>query len=165
MAHLAHIVLIRAFFCRKVTAAIVTCGGICPGVNTVVRELVCCLETLYGVSKVWGVPFGYEGFYRGFENSNFKNSGFLRLTASVVDQIHLQGGSFLGTSRGGHDTNKIVDSLVKGNINMVFVVGGDGTLRGGSVIADEINRRGLNIAVVGVPKTIDNDIPVIDKVG
>lgn len=112
---------------------------------------------------IWGIPFGYGGFYSGFETSNNVYSGWTRLTSSVVDQIHTQGGSFLGTSRGGHDTNKIVDAFAHSGVNMVFVVGGDGTLRGGSVLAEDIQRRGLQISIIGVPKTVDNDIPIIDK--
>ncbi|KAL1344834.1 hypothetical protein HN51_018654 [Arachis hypogaea] len=137
-----------------VRACIVTCGGLCPGLNTVIREIVCGLSYMYGVNSVIGIDGGYRGFYS-------KNT--VTLTPKVVNDIHKRGGTFLGTSRGGHDTNKIVDSIQDRGINQVYVIGGDGTQRGAAVIYEEIRRRGLKVAVVGIPKTIDNDIPVIDK--
>eukprot|EP00616_Rhizochromulina_sp_CCMP1243_P000546 CAMPEP_0118974076 /NCGR_PEP_ID=MMETSP1173-20130426/11058_1 /TAXON_ID=1034831 /ORGANISM="Rhizochromulina marina cf, Strain CCMP1243" /LENGTH=545 /DNA_ID=CAMNT_0006923779 /DNA_START=50 /DNA_END=1687 /DNA_ORIENTATION=+ len=136
-------------------AAIVTCGGICPGLNTVVRELVLCLWHQYGVRDIWGIPQGYQGFYSG--------KPWLPLDPAAVDQIHTLGGTVLGTSRGGHDTEKIVDALEEKGVNLVFIIGGDGTLRGAQKVADECTRRKLPIAVAGVPKTVDNDIPIIDK--
>ncbi|KAK8550438.1 hypothetical protein V6N12_039147 [Hibiscus sabdariffa] len=120
----------------EVHACIVTCGGLCPGLNTVIREIVCGLHYMYGVNKILGIDGGYRGFYA-------KNT--ITLTPKVVDDIHKRGGTILGTSRGGHDTSKIVDSIQDRGINQ------------------EIRRRGLKVAVAGIPKTIDNDIPVIDK--
>ncbi|WCJ29537.1 ATP-dependent 6-phosphofructokinase 6 [Euphorbia peplus] len=137
-----------------VYACIVTCGGLCPGLNTVIREIVCGLYHIYGVSKVIGIDGGYKGFYS-------KNT--VPLTPKVVNDIHKRGGTILGTSRGGHDKPKIVDSIQDRGINQVFIIGGDGTQKGAAVIYEEIRRRGLKVAVVGIPKTIDNDIPVIDK--
>ncbi|KAI4376567.1 hypothetical protein MLD38_014314 [Melastoma candidum] len=137
-----------------VHACIVTCGGLCPGLNTVIREIVCGLNHMYGVKKIIGIDGGYRGFYA-------KNT--VTLTPKVVNDIHKRGGTILGTSRGGHDTTKIVDSIQDRGINQVYIIGGDGTQRGASVIFDEIRRRGLKVAVAGIPKTIDNDIPVIDK--
>ncbi|XP_062148905.1 ATP-dependent 6-phosphofructokinase 3-like [Alnus glutinosa] len=137
-----------------VLACIVTCGGLCPGLNTVIREIVCGLYHMYGVKKVLGIEGGYRGFYA-------KNT--ITLTPKVVNDIHKRGGTIIGSSRGGHDTSKIVDSIQDRGINQVYIIGGDGTQRGASVIFEEIRRRGLQVAVAGIPKTIDNDIPVIDK--
>ncbi|GMI92712.1 phosphofructokinase 3 [Hibiscus trionum] len=138
----------------EVHACIVTCGGLCPGLNTVIREIVCGLFHMYGVKKVLGIDGGYRGFYA-------KNT--VNLNPKVVNDIHKRGGTILGTSRGGHDTSKIVDSIQDRGINQVYIIGGDGTQRGASVIFEEIRRRGLKVSVAGIPKTIDNDIPVIDK--
>ncbi|KAJ1393574.1 Pyrophosphate-dependent phosphofructokinase [Sesbania bispinosa] len=138
----------------EVQAAIVTCGGLCPGLNTVIRELVCGLYHMYGVKKVLGINGGYKGFYA---------HNTITLTPKNVNDIHKRGGTILGSSRGGHDTTKIVDSIQDRGINQVYIIGGDGTQRGASKIFEEIRRRGLKVAVVGIPKTIDNDIPVIDK--
>ncbi|XP_031263081.1 ATP-dependent 6-phosphofructokinase 3-like isoform X2 [Pistacia vera] len=138
----------------EVHACIVTCGGLCPGLNTVIREIVCGLYHMYGVKKVLGIDGGYRGFYA-------KNT--IPLTPKVVNDIHKRGGTVLGTSRGGHDTAKIVDSIQDRGINQVYIIGGDGTLKGASVIYEEVRKRGLKVAVVGIPKTIDNDIPVIDR--
>jgi 6-phosphofructokinase 1 len=138
----------------EVRAAIVTCGGLCPGLNTVIRELVCGLHDLYGVSSVVGVVGGYRGFYA---------RNMVDLTPRSVNDIHKRGGTVRGTSRGGQDTGKIVDSVQDRGINQVYVIGGDGTLKGAASINEEVRRRGLKCAVVGVPKTIDNDIAVIHR--
>ncbi|KAH7572202.1 hypothetical protein JRO89_XS04G0219300 [Xanthoceras sorbifolium] len=138
----------------EVHACIVTCGGLCPGLNTVIREIVCGLYHMYGVKRVLGIDGGYRGFYA-------KNT--INLTPKVVNDIHKRGGTIIGTSRGGHDTSKIVDSIQDRGINQVFIIGGDGTQKGASVIFEEIRKRGLKVAVAGIPKTIDNDITVIDK--
>ncbi|THF99096.1 hypothetical protein TEA_021937 [Camellia sinensis var. sinensis] len=159
----------------EVHACIVTCGGLCPGLNTVIRELVCSLYHMYGATKVLGIDGGYRGFYS-------RNS--ITLTPKVVNDIHKRGGTIIGTSRGGHDTSKIVDSIQDRGINQfsisvtdsacnifhtengkcllmvqVYIIGGDGTLKGAAAIFQEVRRRGLKVAVVGIPKTIDNDIP------
>ncbi|CAM8936223.1 unnamed protein product [Rhodiola kirilowii] len=138
----------------EVHACIVTCGGLCPGLNTVIREIVCGLYHMYGVNKVLGIDGGYRGFYA-------RNT--VNLTPKVVNDIHKRGGTVLGTSRGGYDTSKIVDSIQDRGINQVYIIGGDGTQKGAAVIYEEIRRRGLQVAVAGIPKTIDNDIAVIDK--
>ncbi|KAL1159840.1 hypothetical protein V6Z11_A07G026000 [Gossypium hirsutum] len=109
---------------------------------------------MYGVRKVLGIDGGYKGFYA-------KNT--ITLTPKFVDDIHKRGGTILGTSRGGHDSVKIVDRIQDRGINQVYIIGGDGTHKGAAVIFEEIRRRGLKVAVAGIPKTIDNDIPVIDK--
>lgn len=138
----------------EVSACIVTCGGLCPGLNTVIREIVHSLDYMYGVSSVLGIDGGYRGFYS-------KNT--IRLTPKLTNDIHKRGGTILGTSRGGHDTMKIVDSIQDRGINQVYIIGGDGTQKGAAAIYKEIRKRGLKVAVAGIPKTIDNDIPVIDK--
>ncbi|KAK0570986.1 hypothetical protein LWI29_009479 [Acer saccharum] len=142
------------FESSEVHACIVTCGGLCPGLNTVIREIVCGLYNMYGVSKILGIDGGYRGFYS-------KNT--ISLTPKSVNDIHKRGGTILGTSRGGHETSKIVDSIQDRGINQVYIIGGDGTQKGAAVIYEEIRRRGLKVAVAGIPKTIDNDIPVIDR--
>jgi len=138
----------------EVRACIVTCGGLCPGLNTVIREIVCGLQVMYGVKELIGIQGGYAGFYS-------KNT--VALTRKTVDDIHKKGGTILGTSRGGHDTIKIVDSIQDRGINMVFIIGGDGTQKGAAAIYQEVKRRGYKCVVCGIPKTIDNDICVIDK--
>ncbi|XP_058074101.1 ATP-dependent 6-phosphofructokinase 3-like isoform X1 [Magnolia sinica] len=138
----------------EVHACIVTCGGLCPGLNTVIREIVCGLHHMYGVSKILGIEGGFRGFY---------SRNTISLTPKFVNDIHKRGGTILGTSRGGHDTSKIVDSIQDRGINQVYIIGGDGTQKGASAIYEEIERRGLKVVVAGIPKTIDNDIAVIDK--
>ncbi|OIV90622.1 hypothetical protein TanjilG_01703 [Lupinus angustifolius] len=139
---------------EEVRACIVTCGGLCPGINTVIREIVCGLNYMYGVEDILGIEGGYRGFYS-------KNT--MKLTPKVVNDIHKRGGTFLRTSRGGHDTHKIVDNIEDRGINQVYIIGGDGTQKGAQLIYEEIAKRGLPVAVAGIPKTIDNDIAVIDK--
>ncbi|VAH79370.1 unnamed protein product [Triticum turgidum subsp. durum] len=139
---------------EDVKACIVTCGGLCPGLNTVIRELVCGLSHMYNVNDVFGIQNGYKGFY---------SSNYLPMTPKSVNDIHKRGGTVLGSSRGGHDTHKIVDNIQDRGINQVYIIGGDGTQKGAYEIFKEIRRRGLKVAVAGIPKTIDNDIAVIDK--
>ncbi|CAO2182954.1 unnamed protein product [Urochloa humidicola] len=139
---------------EDVKACIVTCGGLCPGLNTVIRELVCGLSHMYHVNDIFGIQNGYKGFY---------SSNYLPMTAKSVNDIHKRGGTVLGSSRGGHDTKKIVDNIQDRGINQVYIIGGDGTQKGAYEIFKEIRRRGLKCAVAGIPKTIDNDIAVIDK--
>ncbi|CAH2077609.1 unnamed protein product [Thlaspi arvense] len=137
-----------------VLACIVTCGGLCPGLNTVIREIVCGLSYMYGVKRILGIDGGYRGFYA-------RNT--IHLDLKTVNDIHRSGGTILGTSRGGHDTNKIVDSIQDRGINQVYIIGGDGSQKGAAAIFEEIRKRGLKVAVAGIPKTIDNDIPIIDR--
>ena len=141
-----------------VTAGICTCGGLCPGLNDVIRAVVRCLWNRYGVRRIKGIRFGYRGFFteEGFDT--------IDLNPTNVDTIHKIGGSMLGTSRGGGDrVTDIVDAIERLGINMMFIIGGDGTQRGSLDIANEIERRGLKIAVVGIPKTVDNDLQFIDR--
>ncbi|CAL9088394.1 ATP-dependent 6-phosphofructokinase 2-like [Musa acuminata AAA Group] len=137
-----------------VRAAIVTCGGLCPGMNTVIRELVVGLWELYGVRHIFGVPSGYRGFY---------SAEPLPLDPMIVHGWHKMGGTALATSRGGFDLEKIVDAIEARRFNQVYCIGGDGTMKGVVKIYKEIQRRKLNVSVTGIPKTVDNDIGIIDK--
>ncbi|KAI4977372.1 hypothetical protein ZWY2020_057284 [Hordeum vulgare] len=147
--------------------------------NTVIREIVCGLSDMYGVTKILGIQLSNHinlisrkmhraktkffsltdcvtGGYRGFYARNT-----IDLTPKSVNDIHKRGATILGSSRGGHDTMKIVDSIQYRGINQVYVIGDDGSQRGAGVIFEEVRKRGLKVAVAGIPKTIDNDIPVI----
>ncbi|EGR34828.1 hypothetical protein IMG5_000550 [Ichthyophthirius multifiliis] len=139
---------------KHVKAAIVTCGGLCPGLNVVIRELFMCLYYNYGVKEIYGIKYGYRGFYQ-YE--------WELLTVERVKNIQREGGTILGTSRGGFDKDKMVENLIKRGINQVYCLGGDGTHRGINILFQEIMAKKLNITIVGIPKTIDNDIPIIDK--
>jgi 6-phosphofructokinase 1 len=140
----------------QVHAAVVTCGGLCPGLNDVIRAIVMCIWYRYGVGKISGVRYGYRGLIESF------HLPVLKLTPELVSDIHSDGGTILGSSRGcGNQVEPIVDTLERLGINMLFTIGGDGTQRGALGIAEEIKRRGLKIAVVGVPKTIDNDLSFV----
>mmetsp|Transcript_40386 Transcript_40386/g.65487 ORF Transcript_40386/g.65487 Transcript_40386/m.65487 type:complete len:607 (-) Transcript_40386:58-1878(-) len=141
---------------REVKAAIVTCGGLCPGMNVVIRELVMTLSQNYCVDEILGIQCGYRGFYS-------PDTPPIQLNPDKVRLIHSKGGTILRSSRGGFDLEKIMDMLQTNGINQLYVIGGDGTHKGASQIAEEAARRNLKIAVVGIPKTIDNDIPYIDK--
>jgi 6-phosphofructokinase 1 len=136
---------------------IVTCGGLCPGINNVVRGLVLELTHAYGVKEIWGFRYGFEGLVARHGHQP------LRLRPANVESIHEQGGTVLGTSRGSQDAREMVDNLETLGIGALFVIGGDGTLRGATKIVAEIDRRKLAIAVIGIPKTIDNDIHFIDR--
>ncbi|MFD2100734.1 ATP-dependent 6-phosphofructokinase [Flagellimonas iocasae] len=141
----------------NVSAAIVTCGGLCPGINNVIRGVVMALHYFYGIKRIIGIPYGYEGLIPE------KGHEFVELTPDKVKDIHQFGGTFLGSSRGAQDISKMVDTLENNNINMLFAIGGDGTLKGVNAIGEEIMKRNAKISVVGIPKTIDNDIDLIDE--
>lgn len=145
-----------AFDPETVKAAIVTCGGLCPGLNDVIRQIVITLESGYGVKDITAIPHGFRGFFDQSQEP-------FKLTRQVVQNIHLMGGSYIGTSRGGSDTSVIVDNIEKAGYNMIFVIGGNGSHAGANAIQNECHKRNLRVAVVGVPKTIDNDILLIDK--
>ena len=131
---------------------IVTCGGLCPGLNDVIRSITLTLTRQYRVKQVLGFRYGYEGLSSKF------NHAPLELTPEAVGAIHETGGTILGSSRGSQDISDMVDTLTRLNIGILFAIGGDGTLRGAQAIAQEVARRGLKIGVIGIPKTIDNDI-------
>jgi 6-phosphofructokinase 1 len=141
----------------KLRCGIVTCGGLCPGINNVIRGLVLELTHAYGVKDIFGFRYGFEGLVARHDHAP------VRLHPEAVADIHQQGGTVLGTSRGGQDAGEMIETLVALGIGALFVVGGDGTLKGAMALVAEIERRGLPIAVVGIPKTIDNDIHFIDR--
>lgn len=136
-------------------AGIVTCGGLCPGLNDVIRSLFFELHHAYGVKEVLGFRWGYQGLdpEQGAEP--------LILTPEIVDGIHLQAGTILGTSRGPVDIPRAVDNLIRRHVHILFTVGGDGTQRGAKALFDEAQKRGHELGVVGIPKTIDGDIPFV----
>ena len=172
----------------KVNAAIVTCGGLCPGLNNVIRELVHSLFFLYGANKVYGITGGFHGFYK----PEFQP---ILLTNELVENIHHDGGTILRSSRGGFDIDKIMQFLQENDISQLYIIGGDGTHRGAYAIHQacieqvsihlqyeivcmrsaslgaglfllccyNLLVQGLNIAVAGIPKTIDNDVDFIDR--
>lgn len=142
---------------RNTRAAIVTCGGLCPGLNNVIQGLVLQLTEQYGVRSIFGIPYGYEGL-----NPDYGHE-FIELTPQAVADIHETGGTILGSSRGKQEASVMVDTLFRHGINILFTIGGDGTLRGATSIYEEIKRRGLPIVVAGIPKTIDNDISNVDR--
>lgn len=144
------------FDVQSVRAAIVTCGGLCPGLNNVVREVVNSLHNIYGVETVWGVTGGWNGFHTPQYEP-------VKLTPDLVRHIHHRGGSFLRTSRGGFDVDKTISFLQKHQINQLYVIGGDGTHRAAHKVHQACQERKLNIAIAGVPKTIDNDVDYIDR--
>ncbi|NPA48991.1 MAG: ATP-dependent 6-phosphofructokinase [Thermodesulfobacteria bacterium] len=141
----------------KTRAAIVTCGGLCPGINDVIRSIVLTLYYSYHVRHIFGVRYGLQGFIPKYGHD------FMELTPEVVSNIHELGGTILGTSRGHQPIDEIVDALERMNVQILFMIGGDGTFRAANKIREEIDRRQLKIAVVAVPKTIDNDIFFISK--
>jgi 6-phosphofructokinase 1 len=141
-----------------VHAGIVTCGGLCPGLNDVIRAIVRCLWYRYGVKRISGIQYGYKGFLPEYQY------GVTALDPDLVDDIHKLGGTFLGSARGGgKEVSKIVDAMEQLNLNVLFTIGGDGTQHGTLDIAEEIDKRRLKIALVGIPKTVDNDFSLIQK--
>ncbi len=141
----------------KTRAAIVTCGGLCPGLNNVIRSLFLELYHGYGIKDVIGFRGGYQGLnpLSGLEP--------IVLSPDIVDDIHRDGGTILGTSRGPVDVSIAVDNLIARGINILFTIGGDGTQRGANEFYLEASRRGHALAVVGVPKTIDNDVSYVSR--
>jgi 6-phosphofructokinase 1 len=148
----------RIFFDPASTrVGIVTCGGLCPGLNNVLRSMVLELHHKYRVRDVLGFRYGFEGLNPAF------GSPPVTLDPSAVAEVHRYGGSMLGLSRGQQDVGLMVDTLQRHGIDILFCIGGDGTLRGAHAIAQECERRDLPISVLGVPKTVDNDVPWVDK--
>ena len=141
----------------KLKCGIVTCGGLCPGVNDVIRAIVLGLFYHYGVETVFGFRYGYEGLT--YRHGHVP----LELKPDIVGDIHKKGGTILGSSRGPQDISEMVDTLERMNVRVLFTIGGDGTLRGAQAIAEEIAQRNLKIGVVGIPKTIDNDISFVEQ--
>ncbi|MCU0574142.1 MAG: ATP-dependent 6-phosphofructokinase [Syntrophobacteraceae bacterium] len=141
----------------KLKCGIVTCGGLCPGLNDVIRAIVMSLYHHYGVRTIFGFRYGYEGLSPRHGHTP------VELTPGLVAGIHDQGGTILGSSRGPQEVPEMVDTLERMNVGILFAIGGDGTLRGAQAISEEIGKRGLKIAVIGVPKTIDNDISCLQR--
>jgi 6-phosphofructokinase 1 len=141
----------------KTRAAIVTCGGLCPGINNVIRSIVLELFYNYGVRNILGIRYGYRGL------NPAEGLPPKPLDPNVVSDIHREGGTILGTSRGPQDAETMVSFLADNKINLLFTIGGDGTQRGSHAIAEEVLKRGLKIAVIGIPKTIDNDILYVQR--
>ncbi len=145
------------FNSASATAAIVTCGGLCPGLNDVIRGIVMELWHGYRMTNILGIRYGYEGLVLRHGRKP------LQLRPEVVSTIQTFGGTMLGTSRGPQNVTEMVDGLEQLGIDILFVIGGDGALKGGASLAAEIGRRGLGKSVIGIPKTIDNDILYLDK--
>lgn len=141
----------------KLRCALVACGGLCPGLNDVIRSVVLELFHGYGVENIYGIKYGLQGFIPKYGHD------IIYLKPESVVDIVKTGGSILGFSRGPQDIEEIIDSMVRMNIGILFMIGGDGTLVAACKIADAIAERGLNIGVVGIPKTIDNDIYLISR--
>ncbi|NVN92552.1 MAG: ATP-dependent 6-phosphofructokinase [Desulfuromonadales bacterium] len=146
----------RIFFdSAQIACGIVTCGGLCPGINDVIRAITLSLYHHYGVSKVYGFRYGYEGLVKRHGHQP------LELSRPLVNWIGELGGTILGSSRGPQEPAEMVDYLEELGIGILFAIGGDGTLKGAAKIAEEVARRGRPISVIGIPKTIDNDISFI----
>jgi 6-phosphofructokinase 1 len=138
-------------------AGIVTCGGLCPGLNNVIRSLFLELHHGYGVKEVLGFRGGYQGL------DPLRGAAPVVMTREFVDDIHQEGGTVLGTSRGPVDTGVAVDNLIQRGVNILFTIGGDGTQLGGNDLYQEALRRGYPLAVVGIPKTVDNDVAFVSR--
>jgi 6-phosphofructokinase 1 len=141
----------------KLRCALVTCGGMCPGLNDIIRSIVLELHYGYGVRRIYGMMYGLQGFIPSYGHD------VIDLTPDLVANIQDMGGSILGSSRGPQPIEEIVDTLDRMNIGILFMVGGDGTLKAASRIADAIAERGLKTSVIGIPKTIDNDIHMVSR--
>lgn len=148
----------KVFFdAARSRAAVVTCGGLCPGLNNVIRSLVLGLRLHYGVPAVYGVRYGYHGLNPSTAHPP------VELSVEEVSDIHEIGGTVIGTSRGPQEAAVMLETLQRLGVNMLFAVGGDGTQRGAYKLHAEAKRQGYPLAVVGVPKTIDNDIKYVSR--
>ncbi len=145
------------FDSAKTKCAIVTCGGLCPGINDVIRAIVMEAFHNYRVPAVLGIRYGLEGFIPKYGHD------VVELTPHSVSDIHQFGGTVLGSSRGPQSPEEIVDALERMNVSVLFVIGGDGSMKAMNVINSEVKKRGLRISVIGIPKTIDNDINFISQ--
>lgn len=141
----------------KLKCAIVTCGGLCPGLNDIIRSVVLELHHCYGVKNIYGIRHGLEGFMPEYAHE------VMELTPSSVSNILDMGGTILGSSRGTQDIGTIVDCLERMNIGILFMVGGDGTLVAAEKIAETVTERNLKSSVIVIPKTIDNDIYLVSR--
>ncbi len=141
----------------KTKAAIVTCGGLCPGINDVIRAIVMELYHRYGVTNIVGIKYGFQGLIPRYGHD------MMDLTPELVKDVHAVGGSILSSSRGKQDIQEMVNVLKRMNVDIFFCIGGDGTMRATELITEEISKRKLEISVIGIPKTIDNDLNLVDK--
>ena len=141
----------------KVRAGLVTCGGLCPGLNDIIRSIVLGLHYGYGVRNICGIRYGLQGFIPAYGHDT------IDLDPDIVTDIMNRGGSILGSSRGPQPIEDIVDSLERMNISVLFMIGGEGTLMAALRISEAIEARGLKIGIIGVPKTIDNDIMMVSR--
>ena len=148
----------KLFFDPKQTrAGIVTCGGLCPGLNDVIRSLFLELHHAYGIKEV----LGFRGGYQGLDPA--RSAEPIVLTPEFVENIHQEGGTVLGTSRGPVDKPLAVDNLIRLGVDILFTIGGDGTQCGGNDLFQEAKRRGHPLSVVGIPKTVDNDVAFVSR--
>lgn len=145
------------FDCSKLKCAIVTCGGLCPGLNNVIRSIVLTLHHSYGVKNILGIRYGLQGFIPRYGHN------IMELTPEAVSEINELGGTILSSSRGPQDIQEIVDALERMNVGIFFAIGGDGTFRAAARISEEIRQRNSKISVIGIPKTIDNDINLLSR--
>ncbi|MDX9820410.1 MAG: ATP-dependent 6-phosphofructokinase [Syntrophales bacterium] len=141
----------------KTKAAIVTCGGLCPGINDVIRAIVMELYHRYRVANIIGIRYGFRGLVPKCGHP------VVELSPEGVKDIHTLGGSILSSSRGNQDPEEMVDALKRMNVDILFCIGGDGTMRCAEILTSEVARRGLSISIIGIPKTIDNDLHLIQK--
>lgn len=148
----------RVFFDpQRLTAAVVTCGGLCPGLNNVIRSIVMELHYSYKVRSILGFRYGYAGLA---DKSDYEP---IALSPQSVQLIHRHGGTILGTSRGPQDPDEMVETLVRHDVNVLFAIGGGGTMQGAARLCEAIARRRLPIGVICIPKTIDNDLPWVER--
>lgn len=145
------------FNSQNVKCAIVTCGGLCPGLNDVIRAIVLEAYHAYQVRSILGIRYGLEGFIAKYKHRP------IELTPERVADIHMFGGTILGSSRGPQPFDEIVDNLERNNVNALFIIGGDGTMKAATSIYEEVRKRDKKIAIIGIPKTIDNDINFIPQ--
>lgn len=141
----------------KTKCAIVTCGGLCPGLNDVIRAIVLECHYAYNAPSVLGIRYGLEGFIPACQHK------VSELTPKTVEHIHQFGGTVLGSSRGPQSPEAIVDALERMNVSILFVIGGDGSMKAAAGIDREASERGMRLSVIGIPKTIDNDINFVPQ--
>jgi 6-phosphofructokinase 1 len=141
----------------KLRAGIVTCGGLCPGMNNAIRSAALELLNHYRIAEVWGFRYGFAGL------NPSEGVDPIRLTPEILEGIHHDGGSILGSSRGPQPPAIVLETLQRMGVQLLLVIGGDGSMRAAHTVYEEASRRGALISVVGVPKSIDNDVPLVDK--
>lgn len=141
----------------KTKCAIVTCGGLCPGINDVIRAIVMSAHHNYRCAGTFGIRYGLQGFIPRYQHE------IMELTPDSVRDIHEFGGTILASSRGPQPPEDVVDALERMNISILFMIGGDGTMKAAQAVTREVLRRNLKISVVGIPKTIDNDINFVTR--